>query len=296
MIGTGARACNKTSLGKAARVTLLAFLGAVALSGCSRVWEPFERGTLNPGVRSAATPATVGLKFDRISIASGDRRLDSFVVRAEQSCPDSAAVLIFHGRGETIADWIKVQRVLHDACISSMTFDYSGHGHSSPPGTIDNLNADSLAAYDAFRKVFPSGRRCLLSHSMGGGPMLYAAVDANAAPDCVVIASPFSSLREMAVRGGAPRWLMWLASDAWDNAEMAGRLKGPMLWMHSRSDGTIPIELGREVFNAKSGAKQALVVSGFNHNAIYERTPNEIWAPAIAFIRGTTQRETTGSE
>lgn len=288
MIDTSARSRNSASRSNAASVALLILLGAMALSGCSRVWQPFERSTLNPGVRSSATPASVGLGFDRMWIASGERKLDSFVVHAEKSCPDSAAVLIFHGRGETIADWIKVQRVLHDACISSMTFDYSGHGHSSPPGTIDNLNADSLAAYDAFRKIFPNGRRCLLSHSMGGGPMLYAAINANAAPDCVVIASPFSSLREMAVHGGTPRWLTWLASDAWDNADMAGRLKAPMMWVHSRSDRTIPIELGREVFDAKSGAKHALVVSGFNHNAIYESTPKEIWAPAIAFIGDKT--------
>jgi alpha-beta hydrolase superfamily lysophospholipase len=263
-------------------------LGAIALSGCGRVWAPFEHSTLNPGFRSAATPADVGLKFDRVSIPSGGRRLDSFVVRAEPSCPRTAAVLIFHGRGETIADWVKVQRVLYDTCISSMTFDYSGHGRSSPPGTIDNLNADSLVAYDAFTKLFRGGRRCLLSHSLGAGPMLHAAVRAGVAPNCVVVASPFSSLREMAVRDGMPHWLSWLASDAWDNIEMAGQLRAPMLWMHSTSDRTIPIELGRSVFAAKTGVKLAVTVSGFNHNAIYEATPREIWTPVTAFILGKT--------
>jgi alpha-beta hydrolase superfamily lysophospholipase len=268
---------------------LLALLGPLALSGCSRVWAPFEHSTLNPGFRSAATPAEVGLKFDRVSIPSGARKLDGFVVRAAPACPRTAAVLIFHGRGETIANWVKVQRVLHDACISSMTFDYSGHGRSSPSGTIDNLNADSAVAYEEFRRRFPGGRRCLLSHSMGGGPMLQAAVHASVAPDCVVVASPFSSLRDMAVRGGMPRWLSWLASDAWDNIEAASRLRAPMLWIHSTSDRTIPLELGRSVFAAKTGVKLALTVSGFNHNAIYQTAPREIWTPTAAFILGETQ-------
>ena len=266
---------------------ILVFLCVHALSGCGRVWQTFERTTLNPGVRSNATPGDVRLKFERISIPIGQRKLDSFVVRAELSCRGTAAVLIFHGRRETIADWIGVQRLLHDACISSMTFDYSGHGRSSPPGTIENLNADSNAAYDEFFNLFPRPeRRCMLSHSLGGGPMLHAAVAARVGPDCVVIASPFSSLREIAVRGGMPRWLSWLASDAWDNVELASQLAAPMLWIHSRSDTTIPIELGHAVFDAKKGEKSALVLTGFGHNAIYESRPTQLWTPVVTFILG----------
>ena len=266
---------------------ILVFLCVHALSGCGQVWQTFERTTLNPGVRSNATPGDVGLKFERISIPSGKRKLDSFVVRAEPSCQRTAAVLIFHGRRETVADWIGVQRLLHDACISSMIFDYSGHGRSTPPGTIENLNADSSAAYDEFAHLFPRPeRRCVLSHSMGGGPMLQAAVAARVGPDCVVIASPFSSLREIAVRGGMPRWLSWFASDAWDNIELASQLSAPMLWIHSGTDKTIPIELGHAVFDAKKDKKSALVLTGFGHNAIYDSRPAQLWRPTVTFILG----------
>lgn len=88
--------------------------------GCIR------KDTLNPGKRSEATPADVGLTYERLSIPSGNRQLDSFLVRAKDSCRPTAALLIFHGRGETIADWIRVQRYLYDRCISSIIFDYSG--------------------------------------------------------------------------------------------------------------------------------------------------------------------------
>jgi alpha-beta hydrolase superfamily lysophospholipase len=262
------------------------FVGlAVAIVGGCNPWHSFEKNTLNPGVRSAATPADLGLKFERVAIPSGSRMLDGFVVRAEASCPETAAVLIFHGRGETVADWIKVQQRLHESCISSLVFDYSGHGRSTPPGTIDNLNADAVAADLFFLKAFPPGeRRCLLSHSMGGGPMLYAATDSGVAPDCVVIASPFASLRAMAVIGGLPKWLSFVMPDKWDNVEMAARLRAPMLWIHSESDRTIPIAQGRKVYAAKTGPKTAVILSGFNHNAIYEKLPPEIWTPITSFV------------
>jgi alpha-beta hydrolase superfamily lysophospholipase len=258
---------------------------ALVLAGCDAPWRSFEAKTLNPGFKSAATPADVGLKFERLSIPSGGRKLDGFLVRADASCPRTAAVLIFHGRGETVADWVSAQRRLHDACISSIVFDYSGHGRSSPPGTIANLNADAVAAYATFMARFPaSERRCLLSHSMGGGPVLYAATRPGAHPDCVVVANPFASLKAMAVAGGMPRVLAEVTSDPWDNVKAAAALKAPMLWVHSQSDTTVPIASGRAVFDAKTGEKGAVILQGFNHDAIYQLTPPQIWTPVDAFI------------
>ncbi len=271
----------------AALVVLSLAMVATMLSACGGPLRSFEKKTLNPGVRSSATPADLGLQYKRVSIPSGPRRLDGFLVLADASCSKTAAVLLFHGRGETIADWIKVQGRLHDGCISSLAFDYSGHGYSSPPGTVANLNADALAAYGAFLKLFPpTERRCLLSHSMGGGPLLYAATHASVGPDCVVMGSPFSSLRAMAVLGGLPKLLSFILPDVWDNVQMTSRLKAPLLWFHSQTDRTIPISFGREVYDAKIGAKTAVVVTGFDHNAIYELTPAVIWSPITAFIRG----------
>ena len=247
-------------------------------------WSSFEKGTLNPGELSKATPADVGLRFERVSIASGDRKLDGFLVRAEASCQSAAALLIFHGRGETVADWIAVQKFLHDKCVSSLVFDYSGHGRSSPPGTIDNINADGVAALDAFLRLFPAtGRRCLLSHSLGGGPMLYAATHGDARPDCVIAANPFSSLRDIAIRGGAPEQAMLKLPDVWNNVDAASHLSVPLLWVHSRSDKTIPVDLGQRVYDAKQGAKVSDVIDGFDHNAIYKEMPDAIWSPIIAF-------------
>ena len=267
---------------------VLATRANMAWAADDRPWGSFEKGTLNPGELSQATPADVGLPFERVSIPSSDRKLDGFLVRAESSCQPALALLIFHGRNETVADWIGVQKFLHGKCVSSLVFDYSGHGKSSPPGTIDNMNEDSVAAVDAFLKFFPaSGRRCLLSHSLGGGPLLYAATNGHASADCVIVASPFSSLRDVAIRGGAPEQVILKLPDAWNNVEAVRRLSVPLLWVHSRSDKTIPFDLGQRVYDAKAGAKAADVIDGFDHNAIYKEMPDAIWAPIIGFARGT---------
>jgi uncharacterized protein len=251
-----------------------------------RSLRSFERKTLNPGVLSEATPADVGLAFERTWIPSEDRRLGAFLVRAAAGCARSAALLIFHGRHETVADWIKVQGTLSRGCVSSLVFDYSGHGHSSPPGTIAHLNADAVAAYRAFLDSFPSGRRCVLSHSLGAGPLLYAVTHVTQQPDCVILASSYSSFRELAVQGGLPRPLRFILPDVWDNVEAAARVRAPLLWLHSRADATIPIALGQPVYASYGGPKSALALDGFDHNAIYQRLPAEIWSPVLSFATG----------
>lgn len=269
-------------------VLLLLALGSAAfkLGLLGNPWSRFERDTLNPGFRSPATPGDLGVPFQHVTIANGLRRLDGFYVAAPSECTKPVAVLIFHGRNETIADWAAAQKRFRDECISSLAFDYSGHGRSSGPGTIANLNSDSIEAYAAFLKLTPHSRHCLLSHSMGGGPMLWVAGSAGVAVDCIVIASPFSSLRSMAERGGLPKLLGVLMPVAWDNLGRVQRIHAPLLWIHSRDDKTIPIAEGRAVFDAALSPKRALILDGFDHNAIYKALPDRIWAPLSAFVRG----------
>ena len=217
---------------------------------------------------------------------SQDRRLDAFLVRAAPGCAPTAALLIFHGRHETAADWIKVQSTLSRGCVSSLVLDYSGHGRSSPPGTIAHLDADAIAAYHAFLESFPGGRRCVLSHSLGAGPLLYALTHVAQQPDCAIVASGYSSLRDLAVQGGLPRPLRFVLPDVWDNVVAAASVRGPLLWIHSRADATIPIELGQRFYAAYAGDKSALTLDRFGHNAIYQQIPEEIWSPILAFVRG----------
>jgi len=182
-------------------------IGAFKAGIIGHPWNTFEWTTLNPGFRSAATPGDLGLSFQHVNMQSGPRKLDAFFVPASSECVRPAAVLIFHGRGETIAEWGKAQQHFHDACIASLAFDYSGHGRSDGAGTIENLNADAVTAYQKFIKLTPNQRHCLFSHSMGGGPMLWAATAKGTSVDCIVIASPFSSLTSMAEHGGLPKLL-----------------------------------------------------------------------------------------
>ena len=56
--------------------------------------------------------------------------------------------------------------------------------------------------------------------------------------------------------------------------------------MSSKIDTQSDEAFGRKVYDAKIGARTAVVVTGLNHDAIYELTPAVIWSPITVFIFG----------
>jgi uncharacterized protein len=247
----------------------------------------FEPKFLSTGPNGPETPASLGLGYERIKIPSGDRNLDGYLVLAPSGCQPDVALLIFHGVMETISEWVKAQRFLHDSCVSSVVFDYSGHGDSSRPGTFKNLNQDSTAAYSWFASRFATNTRlCVLGHSMGNGPMLESLPSFRPMPACVVVANAFSSLRDLGVRRGTPRIAVSMVPDVWDNVKNISRDRAPLLVVSSDADSVNPVAMGQQIFEAAPEPKQFVVLHGFKHNALYQNPSEDWWNPALQFLQG----------
>jgi len=264
----------------------LLLLGLIGLSGCAALLHHFEPQFLETGPNGPQTPNTVGLKYERIKIPSGPRQLDGYLVRAQSSVEKPTAVLIFHGVKETISDWVKAQHFLYDNGVSSMVFDYSGHGNSSKPGTFQNLNEDAVAAYSFFNSRFSHGTRlCLLGHSMGNGPMLAAIEQYNPPPARVIIANPFTSLRDEGAQRGTWRIVVWLIPDVWNNEKNVAHVRSPLAVVHSDTDTVIPIAMGKRVFLAAPAPKQMIILHGTKHNALSQDPSGGWWTPVLKYMR-----------
>jgi alpha-beta hydrolase superfamily lysophospholipase len=239
---------------------------------------------LNTGPNGPETPAAVGLAFDRLKIPSGHRFLDAYLVRAPATCQPRVALLIFHGVMETISEWVLAQKFLCDHCISSIVFDYSGHGDSSRPGTIGHLNEDAIPAYATFLSQFPGERLCVLGHSMGNSPLLESLPHFRPSPSCVVVANTFSSLRDAGRRRGTSRALLYLIPDAWDNVKNVKLVRVPLLVVYSDEDTVNPPDMGQQIFESAPEPKQLAVLHGVPHNALYRAPTEEWWAPVLRFL------------
>ena len=258
---------------------------AAAIASRSTILDLSSKTFLNTGPNGPETPATVGLAFDRLKIPSHGRTLDAYLVRTPPTCQPRVALLIFHGVMETISEWVGAQKFLYDHCISSLVFDYSGHGDSTRPGTIGHLSDDALPAYSTFVSQFPGERLCVLGHSMGNGPMLEAVARFNPSPSCVVVANAFSSLRDAGRKRGTSAFLLYMIPDAWDNVENAKHIHIPLLVVYSDADTVNPPAMGHRIFDAAPQTRQLAVLHGFPHNALYKTPSDDWWAPVLRFIQ-----------
>ena len=264
----------------------LLVVGLLSLDGCVTILHHFEPQFLNTGPNGDETPQTAGLVYERVTIPSGPRRLDGYLVRARSRGEKTMAILIFHGVKETISDWVYAQRFLHDHGVSSMVFDYSGHGNSSKPGTFQNLNEDCVAAYSFFAARFAPGTRlCILGHSMGNGPMLAAVARMQPAPARVVVANPFTSIRDEGAQRGTWRIALWLIPDVWNNVKNVAHVRSPMAVVHSDTDTVIPFEMGKRVYAAAPAPKRMIVAHGFKHNALLKEPSKGWWKSVLEFMR-----------
>jgi fermentation-respiration switch protein FrsA (DUF1100 family) len=253
--------------------------------------EGFEQKMISTGPNGSQTPASVGLAYEGARIPSGPRLLDAYIVPAATTCQPRVALLIFHGVGETISDWIGAQRLLHEQCISSLVFDYSGSGDSTGRATVKHLDEDVVSAYTFFVSRFADiGRRCVLGFSMGNAPMLESLSRFSPEPACMVVGSAFSSGRDSASLVGIPDFLFAILPDQWNNVRNVSGTHPPLLVVHSDADKVLPLWMGQRIFQAASEPKTFALVHGLRHNASYSDVALEWWGPVITFVRPSPQK------
>src|SRR5580698_10985694 len=263
---------------KKALLVLAILLVTLFVAGRITARHLMEALALTTGPNGPETPADEGVPFERVSIPSGPRHLDSYVVTASNACVDPPVVLIYHGVGETISEWVKAQRFLYQHCVSSVVYDPTGSGNSSRPARFEYEAEDSVAAYDFATRHFPGRRLYLLGHSMGNGPMLETVPRLSPQPAGVIVASAFASLRSQPRTQGniLYRVLAYTIPDWWNNVKAVTAVHVPILIVHSDVDRVNPAEGGLRIFAAANQPKTLAILHGFNHNALYQE-PIEEW-------------------
>jgi hypothetical protein len=272
---------NALSKAKSVRGVILGAATAFVILYLAGMYS--EVRSLSSPTTGPKTPGTLGVPFERILFLSHGRRLHGYVVHAGKDGEAERAVLIFHGAGENIADWVLSQKLLREGGVSSMVFDYSGNGDSSGLATRGNLDEDARSAYRAFVAQFPVAHtRAVMGFSMGNAPLLDALPDLSPAPSRIVLAAAFSSVRDLVhYTFGVPTILCALLPDRWNNVRAARRIRIPVLVLHSQDDRANPIWMGARIFAAIPAQKQMVTLRGFPHNG-YSKPG--WWTPVISFL------------
>lgn len=181
----------------------------------------------------------------------------------------SAVVLWCHGNAGNIINRLENLRELYRLGLSVFLFDYRGYGRSQGSPSEEGLYEDALGAYDYLTRIrlIRPERIVLFGRSLGAAVAAEVASHKPAAG--LILESPFPSIEAVAKYhyGGLP--VHWLLGAEFRLIDRLPQLSLPKLVVHGDRDEVVPLELGRQVFEAAKPPKSFYVIKGADHNNTY---------------------------
>ncbi len=260
-------------------LALLLFL-AFAQCGCK------NRFLFYPLMEIVATPADAGIEYEDVYFNAGDGvRLNAWWVPAQGA---RGTVLFCHGNGGNISFLVDTIRIYRSIGLNVFAFDYRGYGRSEGAPTEGGTYEDARGAWDylvGVKKIDPS-RIVLIGRSLGGPIAAWLAMTRR--PGVLVLESTFTKASEVADYHYRFRPGRLVFGDTYDTGSYLGRVRSPVLVVHSPEDEIIPCRMGEELFAAAPSPKEFLLIRG-SHNAGFiismERYRNGLGSFAARYLR-----------
>lgn len=194
--------------------------------------------------------------------------------------PESEGVVLYaHGNAGNLSHRIPMaESWRRDLGLSVLLFDYRGYGRSLGMPNEPGLLKDIRAAYDQALQL--GGEIPIVAgRSLGTVPAIQLAVEQEIRG--LLLDSPLVSAERMAPLVLPLPGIHRLLSIQLDNVSAIGGVRCPILILHGEQDRVIPIEQGREVYEAARGARFVLL-EGLGHND--PRTTPEILSQIRHFV------------
>jgi uncharacterized protein len=259
---------NRPSLRVFAACACTAFVFAISC-GDSFVYYP-DRNV-------SATPATIGLPFEALSIRVADNvTIAGWWVPSE----NARATLIFcHGNAGNISHRLDQLGLFHGIGLNVLLFDYRGYGGSegSPSEEGTRLDADATWTYCTQIRGVAPGKIVIYGHSLGGAVAVRLAAEREAG--CLIVDSSFTSVADVAARHVPGILARGLYGRMYDSRETIACVRCPVLVMHSPSDEVIPYEMGEELYARAREPKRFFRMRG-SHNHAFSET-GAAWTDSI---------------
>ncbi len=185
---------------------------------------------------------------------------------ASGSVTPAPTILYFGGNAEEVSHTLADPRWPREWSI--VAINYRGYGASEGSPGERALSADALAIYDVVAAREGVDRNRIVTFGRSLGTALAAHVAAERPLAGVVLVSPYDSLA--AIGKHHYPWLpvSLLLRHRFDAHADAVRSHAPMLAIVASSDGIIPVERSRALYDAWAGPKSWQIVPGSDHNTL----------------------------
>jgi uncharacterized protein len=234
--------------------------------------------------RLRQTREIAGVQVSRREIQRGTYTLDCVFVAPVE--PPKAALLICHGIGEVVDNWLAAQRLLALHGIASLVFDYSGYGKSG--GTVDwrACEDDAVSAFSFLETLVRGVPISLLGFSMGSG--IAGAILNRVSPVRLILCSAFTSFRDAACVLGSPRAFACVLPPIWSARETISTCAVPVLIVHCERDRAFPVRMARELRSICGGEAEMVIVPELAHNEAFYDPKMSYWLHVVDRLVGAS--------
>ena len=202
--------------------------------------------------------------YQQVDIARGDGARQFAWIMPAGSSDEGPWVLFLHGNASTIAAKVNIARYgeLRRLGLNVMAPEYRGFGGLDGLPTEAGLAADARAAYDYLREVrrVPPSRLAIYGWSLGSAVAVTLASDVEAG--ALILEGAPSSLLAISQEQYPFFPMRLLTRNPFESIRRIGRVRAPILFLHSPEDGVIPIAEGRRLYEAAPGDKTFVEVRG----------------------------------
>ncbi|MDJ0363894.1 alpha/beta fold hydrolase [Hymenobacter sp. H14-R3] len=249
---------------------------------------------LKPSREWAATPDSVGLAYQSLTLATPDHaQLATWVIEPTTAAPDQHTTLVLaYGDAGNMGNWVHQARALASAGYRVYLFDYRGFGHSSD--FVINLNRlyyhefalDLNTVLADAKRRYPRNRTGILGFSMG--TIMSAEVAAAHRCDFFIaegyVGNPQAIVANVLKNKHKQ---LSLPAEAARYARLAPRINCPWLLIAGTQDVNTPLADSAAVVQAaRRGQRRELISFAGEHSAgFYTLSDKEFGDLYVAAIR-----------
>lgn len=205
--------------------------------------------------------------FEGCTAFDGARRETFNGTRMYVADGERGYVVLYHGNAGAACDRYFYAQEFRAAGYGYIIPEYAGYSNDPEPPTHERIKRDAENVV-AYLREQSQGHVLVVGESIGTGVASYHAN--MAAPDALLLISPFSSLADVA------RERFWfyptslLVENAFDNVALLQDYARPITVIHGDADTLIPHKLGQTLFDSLGTAEKTFVsIRGAGHNDLF---------------------------